>query len=62
MNKYKSDDYKLLVNSTKTSRQFIKIALVEHLELTKIMKMNVPSKSLKSKSKSLKKTKKNKPI
>lgn len=32
-----SDDYKLLANATKTSRQFVKIAFVEHLNLTSIM-------------------------
>ena len=33
----KSDDYKLLVSSTKTNRKYIKIALIEYLKLDKIM-------------------------
>jgi hypothetical protein len=33
----KSDDYKTMVKSTKTSRQYLKIALLEHLILTKIL-------------------------
>ena len=32
----KSDDYKKLALSTKTSRQYLKIAFIEHLKLTKI--------------------------
>jgi hypothetical protein len=33
----KSDDYKLLVSSTKTNRKYLKIALIEYLKLDKIM-------------------------
>jgi len=32
-----SDDYKTLALSTKTTRQYLKIAFIEHLKLTKIM-------------------------
>ena len=35
----KSNDYKLLALATKTTRQFLKIAFIEHLKLTKIMGM-----------------------
>ena len=35
-----SKDYKQLVLATKTSRQYLKIALIEHLKLDKIMKSN----------------------
>jgi hypothetical protein len=32
----KSDDYKILANATKTTRQYLKIAFIEHLKLTNI--------------------------
>lgn len=38
-----SDDYKTLAQATKTSRQYIKIAFLEHLKLTKILN-NKPTK------------------
>ena len=34
----KSDDYKILANATKTTRQYLKIAFIEHLKLTTIFK------------------------
>lgn len=48
----KSDDYKLLVSFTKTNRKYIKIALIEHLKLDKIMhnKTKKMKKSLKNKT------------
>ena len=39
-----SNDYKTLALSTKTNRQFLKIALLEHLKLTKILSQNYNSK------------------
>jgi hypothetical protein len=45
---FKSEDYKLLVSSTKSNRRYIKISLIEFLKLDKII------------SKKFKKTKKNK--
>jgi len=36
----KSDNYQLLVSSTKTNRKYLKIALIEHLKLDKIMNNN----------------------
>lgn len=55
----KSEEYKILALATKTSRQYLKIALIEYLALTKIM-----NSSLKYKTRKLiqrhKKTRKNK--
>lgn len=42
-----SNDYKTLVLATKTTRQFLKIALIEHLNLSKIMNSNYKFKSKK---------------
>jgi hypothetical protein len=45
-----SDNYKLLADATKTSRQFVKIAFIEHLKLTSIMgitKQNITMKTKK---------------
>lgn len=50
----KSDEYKTLVLATKTSRQYLKIALIEYLILTKI----IESKNIESNIKKQKKTKK----
>ena len=44
---FTSDEYKILANSTKTSRQFLKIALIEHLKLTKIMETTKSTKKIK---------------
>ena len=44
---FTSDEYKILANSTKTSRQFLKIALIEHLKLTKIMETTNSTKKIK---------------
>jgi len=40
----KSKEYKELVLATKTSRQYLKIALIEHLKLDKIMKSQMRTK------------------
>lgn len=40
----KSDDYKMLVSSTKTNRKYLKIALIEYLKLGKIFNMNNKTK------------------
>jgi SAM-dependent methyltransferase len=53
-----SDDYKTLALSTKTTRQYLKIAFIEHLKLTKIMGQHVNRNTRKNK-KSNKKTRKN---
>jgi hypothetical protein len=50
-----SNDYKTLALSTKTTRQYLKIAFIEHLKLTKIMGQNVNVKQH-----VIKKTRKNK--
>jgi hypothetical protein len=39
-----SDDYKTLALATKTTRQYLKIAFIEHLKLTKIMGHNKTKK------------------
>ena len=39
-----SDDYKTLALASKTTRQYIKIAFIEHLNLTKIMGSTVKTK------------------
>jgi hypothetical protein len=39
-----SDDYKTLALATKTTRQYLKIAFIEHLNLTKIMGSTVKTK------------------
>lgn len=51
-----SEDYKTLALATKTTRQYLKIAFIEHLKLTKIMGH---SKTKKYKQKINKKTRKN---
>jgi hypothetical protein len=51
----KSKDYITLALATKTSRQFLKIAFIEHLKLTKIMKTTKTRKHKKSKHKKKKK-------
>ena len=43
-----SNDYKLLANATKTTRLFLKNAFIQHLNLNKILKSPMKSKSLKS--------------
>ena len=53
----KSKDYLTLALATKTSRQFLKIAFIEHLKLTKIMKTNKTRKHKKTKHKKNKKQK-----
>jgi len=54
-----SNDYKTMVYSTKTSRQYLKIALLEHLILTKIFSFKkVFKKTYKNKNKENKKTRK----
>ena len=40
----KSDDYKTLALATKTTRQYLKIAFIEHLKLTHIFKTNKTKK------------------
>jgi hypothetical protein len=55
----KSDHYKLLALACKTSRQFLKIGFIEHLNLPKIMNFNNTSKT-KSMNKNISKTKTNK--
>jgi hypothetical protein len=40
----KSEDYKTLALATKTTRQYLKIAFIEHLKLTKIMGSTVKTK------------------
>jgi hypothetical protein len=52
-----SQDYKTLALATKTTRQYLKIAFIEHLNLTKIMKH---SKTKKHKQKHNNKTRKHK--
>ncbi len=54
-----SNDYKELVESTRTTRQYIKIALIEYLNLDLIMKPNINVKTRKNKT-NLNKTKKRK--
>ena len=39
-----SPDYKTLALATKTTRQYLKIAFIEHLKLTKIFKNNITQK------------------
>ena len=39
-----SNDYKTLALATKTTRQYLKIAFIEHLKLTKIMGHNKTKK------------------
>lgn len=60
----KSDDYKTMVISTKTSRQYLKIALLEHLILTKILSFKKvfkkTSKNRKKENKKNSKTRKQK--
>ena len=41
----KSDEYKTLALATKTTRQYLKIAFIEHLKLTKIMRNNTKTKT-----------------
>ena len=54
-----SNDYKTMVYSTKTSRQYLKIALLEHLILTNIFASEkVFKKTYKNKKKDNKKNKK----
>lgn len=55
-----SNDYKTMVYSTKTSRQFLKIALLEHLILTKILNKEVFKKTKKNKQNKKPKTRKHK--
>jgi hypothetical protein len=55
----KSDHYKLLALACKTSRQFLKIGFIEHLNLPKVMNFNNTSKT-KSMNKNISKTKTNK--
>ena len=43
-----SNDYKTLAISTKTNRQFLKIAFLEHLKLTKILSQNYLSNTKKT--------------
>lgn len=52
-----SNDYKTLALATKTTRQYLKIAFIEHLKLTKIMSSN---KTKKHKSRRVMKTRKHK--
>jgi tRNA1(Val) A37 N6-methylase TrmN6 len=40
----KSEDYKTLALATKTTRQYLKIAFIEHLKLTKIMGSTIKTK------------------
>jgi hypothetical protein len=54
----KSEDYKLLVSSTKTNRKYLKIALIEYLKFDKIMH-NSTKKTKKRKHNNNSKTKKN---
>jgi len=53
-----SDDYKTLALATKTTRQYLKIAFIEHLNLTKIMGSNVKTKKNGTKYNSKNKTRK----
>jgi hypothetical protein len=60
-----SKDYKTLALATKTTRQYLKIAFIEHLKLTNIMEPNKTTKNRKKykhnkKNKTRKKTRKNK--
>ncbi len=60
-----SEDYKTLALATKTTRQYLKIAFIEHLKLTKIMKTNnmktnKTRKTCKNKTCKKNKTRKNK--
>jgi hypothetical protein len=52
-----SQDYKTLALATKTTRQYLKIAFIEHLNLTKIMGNN-KTKKHKQKQKHNNKTRK----
>jgi len=49
----KSEEYRTLATATKTSRQYLKIAFIEHLQLTKIM--GLKSRSNRSNSRSMSK-------
>jgi hypothetical protein len=40
-----SDEYKTLALATKTTRQYLKIAFIEHIKLTKIMRTNTTKKN-----------------
>jgi hypothetical protein len=52
-----SEDYKTLALATKTSRQYLKIAFIEHLNLTKIMSSKNTRKNIKSNSNKTRKLK-----
>jgi hypothetical protein len=54
----KSDEYKILALATKTTRQYLKIGFIEHLNLTKIMGSRLNYKSAKTKSSGSNKTRK----
>lgn len=45
---FNSDDYKTLALATKTTRQYLKIAFIEHLKLTKIMGKHKTRKNITS--------------
>ena len=44
----KSDEYKILALATKTTRQYIKIGFIQHLNLAKIMKTNYNTAKIKN--------------
>jgi hypothetical protein len=50
----KSEDYKLLVTSTKTNRKYLKLALIEHLKLDMIMNNKTKKKRKNNKNKTRK--------
>lgn len=54
----KSDEYKMLALATKTTRQYLKIGFIEHLNLTKIMSSRLNYKTAKTKSSRFNKTRK----
>lgn len=55
----KSKDYNVLVNATKTSRQFVKIAFIEHLNLTKIITARYNKNTITNKNNTKNKNKNN---
>jgi hypothetical protein len=55
----KSEHYKVIALACKTSRQFLKIGFIEHLDLDKIMETDVSSHSKKHIKQSIKQSKKN---
>ena len=53
-----SPDYKTLALATKTTRQYLKIAFIEHLKLTTIFNSNKTKKYIKKHNKTHNKTRK----